>query len=201
MRWWLHKLMWLPKKCSCNHSSSPVLFLGAEMWEGAWFLRQLVLCRAPLAVAASQVLRVWSSFLGSRIAKRCWENPSNAALTMSACNRTSKYNQKMLLWPNTKQVKFLLCHCLPSSRAEGGDYRVEKMYPEKTRKRAKLKIVTDHYTSTCNSLPQADPISTARVTKRWGFSWSLQWTYQTQLTGLQFASLSSSVLPFVLHQT
>lgn len=55
--------------------------------------------------------------LGSRTAKRCWENPSNTALMISTCNKTNttKGHRSGLL-----QGKFLLCHdAVTASPAQG----------------------------------------------------------------------------------
>lgn len=93
--------------------------------------------------------------LGSRTAKRCWENPSNTTLMISTCKKkiTTKGHCSDLLQGEWSFSWVKMPSLLSQLKGWRGGYSIEKMAPEKMRKIAKLRIITYCYTFTWKSFP------------------------------------------------
>lgn len=150
---------------------APVLFLGAEMWEGDCFLHQLILSllSGNGSLTSSRGLKHQSS---NRIAKRCWvkKQHSNAVVTISVKN---KHTQRMLLWSSAKQVMVLWQDAAFVPQVKGWRRRLQgwETDPEKVRRKAKLRIVRFITLSPENPFSLSSPsVQQPEAAKWWGFS-------------------------------
>lgn len=110
------------KEINAHVSTAPVpaLLLGAEMWAGACFLHWLALCPSPLQWQPPKFSGSGAS-LGSRTAKRGWENPSNTALIISTCTRQLQPKDTARICCRASEVSPWLkcCHCFPAQGLKG----------------------------------------------------------------------------------
>lgn len=112
--------------------------------------------------------------LGSRTAKRCWENPSNTTLTISICNKTITTQGHCLVLLQDKWSFSLVKMLSLLSQLKGWRGRLQHWENEEESKIKNHNILL-HFHLKISSLSRSCA-QQPDVTERWGCSHCLKWT-------------------------